>query len=120
MRLMNERNSAIEVRFRNLEDIMKKMIEMQLKASPTIPRAEPKEKKILEKMMKKLMDMQSKIPPTVPIANLNQDLIGIPLAESKRKEIEREEFGEKSFFHQEPPLRAARMGEIGFSNEETT
>ncbi|KAH0437039.1 hypothetical protein IEQ34_026302 [Dendrobium chrysotoxum] len=116
MRLMNEHISAIEGRFENLEDMMKKIIEMQLKASPTIPRAEPMKKKFLEEMMRKLMEMRSKIPPTVPIANPNQDLIGIPLAESKRNEIGREEFDEKSSFHQVPPLRAPRRGEIGFSD----
>ncbi|KAH0464780.1 hypothetical protein IEQ34_004883 [Dendrobium chrysotoxum] len=62
------------------------------------------------------MEMRSKTPPTVSIVNHNQDLIVIPLVESKRKEIRREEFGEKSSFHQEPPPRALRRGEIGFSD----
>ncbi|KAH0470131.1 hypothetical protein IEQ34_001689 [Dendrobium chrysotoxum] len=118
MRSMNERISAIEGRFGNLEDMMKKIIEMQSKASLTIPRVEPMKKKFLEEMMRKLMEMRSKIPPTVPIANPNQDLIGIPLAESKRNEIRREEFDEKSSFHQVPPLRAPRRGEIGFLDGE--
>ncbi|KAH0463137.1 hypothetical protein IEQ34_007719 [Dendrobium chrysotoxum] len=64
--------------------------------------------------MRKLMEMRSKIPLTVSIANPNQDMIGIPLAKSKRKEIGREEFGEKSCFHLESPPRAPRRGEIGF------
>ncbi|KAL0922121.1 hypothetical protein M5K25_006083 [Dendrobium thyrsiflorum] len=96
--------------------MMKKMIEMQSKASPTIPRAESKGKKILEEMIRKLVEIQSKTPPTVPITNPNQDLNGIPLAESKRKEIERKEFGENISFHQEPPLRAPRRWKIRFSN----
>ncbi|KAH0455581.1 hypothetical protein IEQ34_015613 [Dendrobium chrysotoxum] len=41
----------------------------------------------LEEMMRKLLEMQSKTPPTVPMANPNQELIRIPLVESKRKEI---------------------------------
>ncbi|KAH0466897.1 hypothetical protein IEQ34_004135 [Dendrobium chrysotoxum] len=53
----------------------------------------------LEEMMRKLMEIQFKTPLAVPIANPNQDLTGIPLAESKRKEIKREEFDEESFFH---------------------
>ncbi|KAH0464938.1 hypothetical protein IEQ34_005041 [Dendrobium chrysotoxum] len=68
---------------------MKKMIEMQSKASPAIPWAKPTENKILEDMMRKLMEMRSKIPSTVSIAYPNQDLIEISLAESKRKEIDR-------------------------------
>ncbi|KAH0457679.1 hypothetical protein IEQ34_012994 [Dendrobium chrysotoxum] len=60
--------------------------------------------------------MRSKIPPTIPIASPNQDLIGIPLAESKGKEIGREEFDEKSSFHQEPPPRTPRRRERGFSD----
>ncbi|KAH0466830.1 hypothetical protein IEQ34_004068 [Dendrobium chrysotoxum] len=83
---------------------------MQLKASPAIPRVEPKEKKILKEMMKKLMEIRSKTPPTIPITNPNQDLIRIPLVESKGKEIGREELDEKSSFHQEPPPRAPRRG----------
>ncbi|KAH0459762.1 hypothetical protein IEQ34_012576 [Dendrobium chrysotoxum] len=67
-------------------------------------------------MVRKLMEMRPKTPPTVPIANPNQDLIGIPLAESKGKEIGWEEFGEKSSFHQEPPPRTPKMGGIGFSD----
>ncbi|KAH0453966.1 hypothetical protein IEQ34_018290 [Dendrobium chrysotoxum] len=62
------------------------------------------------------MEMQSKTPLVVPIANPNQDLIGIPLVESKREEKEREEFGEKSSFHQEPPPRVPRREEKGFSD----
>ncbi|KAH0466043.1 hypothetical protein IEQ34_006146 [Dendrobium chrysotoxum] len=69
------------------EDAIMKMIEMQLKALPTIPRAESKRKEILEEMMRKLMEMRSKIPPTVLITNPNQNLIRIPLAKSKGKEI---------------------------------
>ncbi|KAH0461292.1 hypothetical protein IEQ34_008867 [Dendrobium chrysotoxum] len=60
------------------------------------------------------MEMQSKTPLTIPIANPNQDLVGIPLAKSKGKEIGWEEFDEKSSFHQEPPRRAPRRGEIEF------
>ncbi|PKU84450.1 hypothetical protein MA16_Dca002963 [Dendrobium catenatum] len=40
-------------------------------------------------MLRKLMEMQSKTPLVVLIAKPNQDLIGIPLAESKGKEIGR-------------------------------
>ncbi|KAL0913627.1 hypothetical protein M5K25_017105 [Dendrobium thyrsiflorum] len=42
----------------------------------------------LEEMMRKLMEMQSKYPLAVLIANPNQILTGIPLAESKGKGIE--------------------------------
>ncbi|KAH0458652.1 hypothetical protein IEQ34_011466 [Dendrobium chrysotoxum] len=57
--------------------------------------------------MRKLMEMQSKTPQGVPIANLNQDLIGIPMAKSKGKEIRQEEFDKESFFHQESPPTAS-------------
>ncbi|KAH0453436.1 hypothetical protein IEQ34_017760 [Dendrobium chrysotoxum] len=70
-------------------------------------------------MMRKLMEMQSKTPSIIPIANPNQNLIRIPLAKSKGKEVGRKEFDEKSSFHQEPPSRASR-GEIGFSDGGTT
>ncbi|KAL0912453.1 hypothetical protein M5K25_018426 [Dendrobium thyrsiflorum] len=102
---MEERLSSIENRSKNLEDMMKKMIEMQSKASLVIPRAEPKGNEILEEMMKMLIEMRSKTPLMVLIANPNQDLIGIMLAESKRKEIGQEEFDKESSFHQEPPPR---------------
>ncbi|KAL0914033.1 hypothetical protein M5K25_017531 [Dendrobium thyrsiflorum] len=87
--------------------------------------------------MRNLMEMRSKTPPMVPIANPNQDLIHTPLAESKAKEIGREEFNEKSSFHQElPPFfffffffsflfnqelppRTPIRGEIGFLDEGT-
>ncbi|PKU75715.1 hypothetical protein MA16_Dca015595 [Dendrobium catenatum] len=67
-------------------------------------------------MARKHMEMLSKTPPTAPIANPNQDLIGILLAKSKGKKVERKEFDEKSSFHQEPPSTTSRKGEIGFSN----
>ncbi|KAH0468957.1 hypothetical protein IEQ34_002189 [Dendrobium chrysotoxum] len=105
---MKECISAMEGRFGNLKDMMKKIIEMQLKTLPVVPTAESKRKKILEEMMRKLMEMRSKTPPTVPIVNPNQNLIRIPLAESKGKEIGRKEFDEKSSFHQEPSSRAPR------------
>ncbi|KAH0452770.1 hypothetical protein IEQ34_017094 [Dendrobium chrysotoxum] len=54
------------------------------------------------------------------MANVNQDLIGIPLAKSRGKEIERKEFNEKSFFHQDPPLGAPIRGGSGLTNEGTT
>ncbi|KAH0463750.1 hypothetical protein IEQ34_006536 [Dendrobium chrysotoxum] len=60
----------------------------------------------LEEMMRKLMEMQSKTPQAVPISNPNQDLTVIPMAKSKGKEIGREEFDKESFYHQEPPPRA--------------
>ncbi|KAH0465138.1 hypothetical protein IEQ34_005241 [Dendrobium chrysotoxum] len=50
----------------------------------------------LEEMMRKLIEMQSKTPLTVPIANPNQDLIRIPLVESKGKKSG-QEFNEESF-----------------------
>ncbi|KAH0457545.1 hypothetical protein IEQ34_012860 [Dendrobium chrysotoxum] len=65
-------------------------------------------------MMRKLIEMRSKTPPTVPIAIPNQDLIGIPLVETKGKEIGREEFDEESSLHQEPPPRAPIRGRIVF------
>ncbi|KAH0461164.1 hypothetical protein IEQ34_008739 [Dendrobium chrysotoxum] len=64
----------------------------------------------LEEMLKKLIEMQSKTPPAVPIANPNHDLIGIPLAKSKGKEIGWEEFYEEISFHQKPPFRALIRG----------
>ncbi|KAH0454575.1 hypothetical protein IEQ34_016499 [Dendrobium chrysotoxum] len=109
----------MENRFENLEDMMKKMIEMKSKALAVIHRAESKRTKIMEKIMRKLMEMQSKTPPMVPIANPNQDLIGIPLDKFKGKEIGREEFDEKSSFHQKLPPRTPKRGEIGFSDEGT-
>ncbi|KAH0457875.1 hypothetical protein IEQ34_013190 [Dendrobium chrysotoxum] len=93
---------------------MKRMIEMQLKASPTIPRDEPKRKEILEEMMRKLMEKRSKTPLTVPITNPNQDLTWIPLAKSKGKEIGRKGFDEESFVDQEPPPKAPIKGGSGF------
>ncbi|KAL0917228.1 hypothetical protein M5K25_012277 [Dendrobium thyrsiflorum] len=73
----------------------------------------------MEEMIKKLMEMQSKAPPAVPIANPQHDLTGVPLAESKGKEIEREEFDKSSFFHQEPTPEALRRGGSGFPNDRT-
>ncbi|PKU59082.1 hypothetical protein MA16_Dca027936 [Dendrobium catenatum] len=55
----------------------------------------------LEQMMRKLVEMQSKTPLAVLIADPNQDLIRIPLAESKGKEIGREEFEEGRRSHEE-------------------
>ncbi|KAL0903410.1 hypothetical protein M5K25_027789 [Dendrobium thyrsiflorum] len=49
-----------------------------------------------KEMMRMLIEMQSKTPPTVLIVNPNNDLIRIYLAESKGKEIRREEFEEDS------------------------
>ncbi|KAH0434366.1 hypothetical protein IEQ34_026840 [Dendrobium chrysotoxum] len=57
----------------------------------------------IEKMIKKLMEMQSKAPTAAPIANPQHNLTGVPLTESKGKEIGHEEFDEAIFFHQEPP-----------------
>ncbi|KAL0918887.1 hypothetical protein M5K25_010934 [Dendrobium thyrsiflorum] len=71
----------------------------------------------MEEMIKKLMEMQFKAPQAIPIANPQRDLTGVPLAESKGKEIEREEFNEASFFHQEPPPGAPRRGGLGFPDE---
>ncbi|KAH0450591.1 hypothetical protein IEQ34_021283 [Dendrobium chrysotoxum] len=73
----------------------------------------------IEEVLRKLMNMQSKTPPVVPITDPNQDLIGIPLAKSKGKEIGRKGFNEESFFHQEPPPRAPIKGGSGFPEEET-
>ncbi|KAH0470102.1 hypothetical protein IEQ34_001660 [Dendrobium chrysotoxum] len=70
-------------------------------------------------MMRKHLEMQSKTPLVVPMANPNQDLTGIPLTESKRKEIGQEEFNEESFFHQEPPTEALIRGGSGFLDEGT-
>ncbi|KAH0455679.1 hypothetical protein IEQ34_015711 [Dendrobium chrysotoxum] len=64
----------------------------------------------LKEMMRKLMEMQSKTPLAIPIANPNQNLTEIPLAKSKGKDIEREEFNEESFFQKEPPPRATIRG----------
>ncbi|PKU66684.1 hypothetical protein MA16_Dca022504 [Dendrobium catenatum] len=101
---MEERLSSIDSHFENLEDMMKKMIDMQSKASPAIPRVEPKGKEILEKMMRKLMEMRSKTLQAVPITI--QDLTEILLAKSKGKDIRHEKFDEENFFHQEPPFMA--------------
>ncbi|KAH0459130.1 hypothetical protein IEQ34_011944 [Dendrobium chrysotoxum] len=73
----------------------------------------------LEEKIRKLLDMQSKTPPAVLMANLNQDLTGIPLAESKGKEIGREEFNDENFFHQEPSPGTPIRGRSGFPNEGT-
>ncbi|KAL0924610.1 hypothetical protein M5K25_005454 [Dendrobium thyrsiflorum] len=102
--LMKKRISAMEGRFENFEDMMK--LEMQLKTSTAIRTAKSNGKEILEETMRKLMEMRCKTPPTVPIANLNQELIGISLAEYKGKEIGLKEFDEKSSLYQEPPSRA--------------
>ncbi|KAH0451569.1 hypothetical protein IEQ34_018868 [Dendrobium chrysotoxum] len=75
---------------------------------------------IMEEMLRRLLEMQTKTSRVVPMANPNQDLIGIPLAESKRKEIRQEEFDEGSFFHQEPPPIAPTRGGSGFLDEGTT
>ncbi|KAL0905627.1 hypothetical protein M5K25_024062 [Dendrobium thyrsiflorum] len=74
----------------------------------------------LEEMIKKLIEMQSQAPPTAPITNPHHDLTGGPVAESKGKEIGREEFDEESSFHQDPPPRAPIRGGIGVSEEGTT
>ncbi|KAL0924362.1 hypothetical protein M5K25_005179 [Dendrobium thyrsiflorum] len=71
-------------------------------------------------MMRKLVEMRFKIPPTAPIANPNQYLIGIPLTESKRKEIGREEFDKVSSFHQKPPTMAPIKGGSRFTDRGTT
>ncbi|KAH0460244.1 hypothetical protein IEQ34_010907 [Dendrobium chrysotoxum] len=71
-------------------------------------------------MMRKLMEIQSKTQLAILITNPNQDLTGIPLAESKGKVIEQEEFDDKSFFHQEIPPRALIRGGIGFADGGTT
>ncbi|KAH0467521.1 hypothetical protein IEQ34_004759 [Dendrobium chrysotoxum] len=81
---MEEKFSTIEGRFLAMENRMKRRFGG------------------LEEMMRKLMEMQSKTPLAVPITNPNQDLIEIPFVEFKRKEIRGEEFDEKSFFQQEP------------------
>ncbi|KAH0454516.1 hypothetical protein IEQ34_016440 [Dendrobium chrysotoxum] len=70
-------------------------------------------------MMRKLLEIQSKTPPAVPMANPNQDLNRIPLAELKGKKIGWEEFNEESFFHQEPPPGSPIRGRSGFSDEGT-
>ncbi|KAH0450289.1 hypothetical protein IEQ34_020981 [Dendrobium chrysotoxum] len=64
---------------------------------------EPRTLQIMEEMLRRLLEMQTKVLLVVPFANLKQDLTGIPLVESKGKEIGQEEFDEGSFFHQEPP-----------------
>ncbi|KAL0909704.1 hypothetical protein M5K25_020595 [Dendrobium thyrsiflorum] len=51
----------------------------------------------------KLIEMQTKTPPTIPRANPQNDLTRIPLVESKVKEIVREEFDDENSFYQEPP-----------------
>ncbi|KAH0467767.1 hypothetical protein IEQ34_002800 [Dendrobium chrysotoxum] len=66
----------------------------------------------MEEMMRKLIEIQSKTPPAVPIANPHHDLTGILLAESKWKDIGREEFDEESSFHQKSPPRAPIRGGI--------
>ncbi|KAL0911587.1 hypothetical protein M5K25_019741 [Dendrobium thyrsiflorum] len=65
-------------------------------------------------MMRKLLEMQSKTSPVVPKTNSNQDLTRIPTAESKGKKIGRKGSDEKSFFHQEPSPRAPIKGGLGF------
>ncbi|KAH0461161.1 hypothetical protein IEQ34_008736 [Dendrobium chrysotoxum] len=72
----------------------------------------------MEEMLRKLIEMQSKTPLTIPIANPHHDVTKIPLDESKEKEIGKEEFNEKSFFHHEPPPRALVRGGIGFPDGE--
>ncbi|KAH0465216.1 hypothetical protein IEQ34_005319 [Dendrobium chrysotoxum] len=70
----------------------------------------------LEEMMKKLIEMKSKTPLVVLMANPNHNLIEIPLAEFKGKEIGLEEFEEESFFHQEPPPGDPVRCRSGFSD----
>ncbi|KAL0915264.1 hypothetical protein M5K25_015667 [Dendrobium thyrsiflorum] len=71
----------------------------------------------LGEMIKKFMEMQSKAPSAIQIAKPQHDLTRVPLTESKGKEIGWEEFGEVSFFHQEPSPGAPRRGGFGFPNE---
>ncbi|KAL0910135.1 hypothetical protein M5K25_021077 [Dendrobium thyrsiflorum] len=66
----------------------------------------------MEEIMRKLLDMQSKTLPMVLMVNSNQNLTGILLAGSKGKDIEREEFNKESFFHQEPSLGASIWGGV--------
>ncbi|KAL0924919.1 hypothetical protein M5K25_005779 [Dendrobium thyrsiflorum] len=74
----------------------------------------------MEEMLRRLFEMQTKTSLVVPMPNPNQDLIEIPLAESKGKEIDQEEFDEGSFFHQDPPPRALISGGLGFLDDGTT
>ncbi|KAH0466552.1 hypothetical protein IEQ34_003790 [Dendrobium chrysotoxum] len=74
----------------------------------------------VEEMLKRLLEMQKNTSLVVPMANPNQDLTRILLAESKGKEIGQEEFDEGSFFHQEPPLVAPIRGGSGFLDEGIT
>ncbi|KAH0451921.1 hypothetical protein IEQ34_019220 [Dendrobium chrysotoxum] len=53
----------------------------------------------VEEMLRRLLEMKTKTSRVVLMANPNQDLTEIPLAESKEKEIRQEEFDEGSFFH---------------------
>ncbi|PKU63333.1 hypothetical protein MA16_Dca013377 [Dendrobium catenatum] len=69
----------------------------------------------IEKIIKKLMEMQSQASWAVPITSPHHNLTKGPMAKLKGKEIEREEFDEKSSFHQEPPLRTLIMGGIEVS-----
>ncbi|KAH0465658.1 hypothetical protein IEQ34_005761 [Dendrobium chrysotoxum] len=76
--------------------------------------------KRVEEMLRRILEMKTNTSLVVPMANPNQDLIGIPLAESKGKEIGQEEFDEGSFFHQEPPPVALIRGGSGFLDGGTT
>ncbi|KAL0916122.1 hypothetical protein M5K25_013606 [Dendrobium thyrsiflorum] len=70
----------------------------------------------VEEMIRKLIEMKSKTPLMVLIANPNPELTRIPLAKSKRKEIEQKGFDEESFFYKEPLPRAPIRRGIGVPN----
>ncbi|KAH0460167.1 hypothetical protein IEQ34_010830 [Dendrobium chrysotoxum] len=74
----------------------------------------------VEEMLRRLLEMQTKTLLGVPMANPNQNLTEIPLADSKGNEIGQEEFDEGSFFHQEPSLGAPIRGGSIFLDERTT
>ncbi|PKU74577.1 hypothetical protein MA16_Dca003780 [Dendrobium catenatum] len=66
-------------------------------------------------MLRRLLEMQTKTSRVVPMANPNQDLTGIPLAEAKK-----EEFDKGRFFHQQsPPIAPIKSGSVSL-DEGTT
>ncbi|KAL0920891.1 hypothetical protein M5K25_007907 [Dendrobium thyrsiflorum] len=69
-----------------MEEMLKKLMEMQFKTSLAGPIAKPNQELT---RIRKLMEMQFKTPLAGPIAKPNQELTRIPLAESKGREFRR-------------------------------
>ncbi|KAL0903225.1 hypothetical protein M5K25_027586 [Dendrobium thyrsiflorum] len=127
-----DRISSVENKVSDLHKMMKKILENQIQKAASETKGpmgrttnsefrwRKNDVEIMEEMLRRLLEMQTKTSLVVPMANHNQDLTGILLAESTGREIGQEEFDEGSFFHQEPPHIALIRGGSGCLDEGTT